>query len=105
MRGVAAPDDVPAVAARRCQQRSIRSHRNRVAHGLEQCKRYATNLNVPFVFATNGHRYVEYDVRLGVTTGPKVMRFGNNNLPVSNRQHFFRETASCKLAGRAEDSE
>src|SRR5437660_9770204 len=36
-------------------------------HGLEQCKRYAACLNVPFVFATNGHQYVEYDVRSGTT--------------------------------------
>src|SRR5512139_3296879 len=32
-------------------------------HGLEQAKLYATcrRLNVPFVFASNGHLYVEYD--------------------------------------------
>jgi len=32
-------------------------------HGMEQAKSYADckRLNVPFVFATNGHLYVEYD--------------------------------------------
>ncbi len=33
------------------------------AHGLEQAKVYAASkrLNVPFVFSSNGHRFVEYD--------------------------------------------
>ena len=32
-------------------------------HGLEQAKLYAAckRLNVPFVFATNGHQFVEFD--------------------------------------------
>jgi type I restriction enzyme R subunit len=29
--------------------------------GIEQAKEYAKRLNVPFVFATNGHMFVEYD--------------------------------------------
>ncbi len=29
--------------------------------GLEQAKEYAKSLNVPFVFSTNGHLFVEYD--------------------------------------------
>ncbi len=29
--------------------------------GLEQAKEYAQKMNVPFVFATNGHMFVEYD--------------------------------------------
>ena len=29
--------------------------------GLEQCKRYARRFNVPFVYSSNGHRFVEYD--------------------------------------------
>ena len=41
------------------------------ARGLEQCKRYAACLNVPFVFATNGHQYVEYDARSGTTSRPR----------------------------------
>lgn len=42
------------------------------AHGLEQGKAYAAakRLNVPFVFASNGHLYVEYDRSTGLTTEP-----------------------------------
>ncbi|MBW4567120.1 MAG: DEAD/DEAH box helicase family protein [Tolypothrix carrinoi HA7290-LM1] len=29
--------------------------------GLEQAKKYARRLHVPFVYSTNGHRFVEYD--------------------------------------------
>ncbi len=41
------------------------------AHGLEQGKLYAVTrrLNVPFVFASNGHRVVEFDRTAGIT-GP-----------------------------------
>jgi type I restriction enzyme R subunit len=41
-------------------------------HGLEQGKLYAAckRLNVPFVFATNGHRYVEFDSFTRKTTYP-----------------------------------
>jgi hypothetical protein len=40
-------------------------------HGLEQAKAYAAckRLNVPFVFASNGHRFVEFDRSTG-RTGP-----------------------------------
>src|SRR5437588_3170940 len=37
-------------------------------HGLEQAKRYRTRLNVPFVFSSNGHQFVEYDEFTGLTT-------------------------------------
>ena len=39
-------------------------------HGLEQAKLYASSkrLNVPFVFSTNGHLFVEYDQFTGLTT-------------------------------------
>src|SRR4051794_8743532 len=39
--------------------------------GLDQAKTYARakRLNVPFVFSTNGHQYVEYDTVTGLTTG------------------------------------
>jgi type I restriction enzyme R subunit len=42
------------------------------AHGLEQGKLYGASrrLNVPFVFASNGHFFVEYDRFTGVTAGP-----------------------------------
>lgn len=41
--------------------------------GLEQCKNYSRRLNVPFVFASNGHKYVEYDCRTGLTTNPRAL--------------------------------
>ena len=45
------------------------------AHGLEQAKCYARcrRMNVPFVFSTNGHLFVEYDQFTGKTSGPKKL--------------------------------
>ncbi|MCC6179423.1 MAG: DEAD/DEAH box helicase family protein [Chloroflexi bacterium] len=45
------------------------------AHGLEQAKMYAAarRLNVPFVFSSNGHQFVEYDNTTGLTTRPRPM--------------------------------
>ncbi len=42
-------------------------------HGLEQVKAYgsAKRMNVPFVFSSNGHLYVEYDQLTGFTSQPK----------------------------------
>ena len=44
-------------------------------HGLEQAKLYAAckRLNVPFVFATNGHLFVEYDATTGQTSQPRPL--------------------------------
>ena len=44
-------------------------------HGLDQGKMYAEarRLNVPFVFASNGHRFVEYDSSTGITSRPKML--------------------------------
>lgn len=44
-------------------------------HGLEQAKLYAVSkrLNVPFVFATNGHLYVEYDRFSQLTCAPRPL--------------------------------
>lgn len=39
-------------------------------HGLQQAKLYAKRLNVPFVYASNGHQYMEHDATSGVTHGP-----------------------------------
>ena len=36
-------------------------------HGLPQAKTYARALNVPFVFASNGHLFVEFDASAGLT--------------------------------------
>src|SRR5436190_1935814 len=46
-------------------------------HGLDQAKVYARakRLNVPFVFSTNGHLYVEYDTTTGLTTRPVSMEW------------------------------
>jgi type I restriction enzyme R subunit len=43
--------------------------------GLEQAKGYATAklLNVPFVFASNGHLFVEFDVITGITSAPRPL--------------------------------
>src|SRR2546426_842335 len=44
-------------------------------HGLEQGKAYAASkrLNVPFVFASNGHLFVEFDRFTGLTTAPRPL--------------------------------
>ncbi len=38
--------------------------------GLEQAKGYGRQHHVPFVFATNGHQFVEHDFETGKTTSP-----------------------------------
>ncbi len=45
------------------------------AHGLEQAKAYAASkrLNVPFVFSSNGHLFVEYDRLTGQTSKAKPL--------------------------------
>ena len=42
-------------------------------HGLEQAKLYASSrrLNVPFVYSSNGHQFVEFDSITGLTSSPK----------------------------------
>lgn len=44
-------------------------------HGLEQAKAYAAckRLNVPFVFSSNGHQFVEFDRFSGITSSPQSM--------------------------------
>ncbi|QDV34095.1 DEAD/DEAH box helicase family protein [Tautonia plasticadhaerens] len=44
-------------------------------HGLEQAKCYAMSkrLNVPFVFASNGHLFVEFDRFTGLTSAPRPL--------------------------------
>jgi type I restriction enzyme R subunit len=44
-------------------------------HGLEQAKLYASSkrLNVPFVFSTNGHFFVEFDRTTGITSKPRPL--------------------------------
>lgn len=40
-------------------------------HGLEQAKGYqfCNRFNVPFVFSTNGHLFVEFDLTIGLKMG------------------------------------
>ena len=42
-------------------------------HGLQQAKFYASvkRLNVPFVYSSNGHQFVEYDSFTGLTHAPR----------------------------------
>jgi type I restriction enzyme R subunit len=44
-------------------------------HGLEQAKLYAASrrLNVQFVFASNGHQFVEFDRFTGLTHAPRKL--------------------------------
>src|SRR5215831_16352572 len=44
-------------------------------HGLAQAKLYASTkrLNVPFVFSTNGHLFVEFDRFTGLTSAPRPL--------------------------------
>lgn len=41
--------------------------------GLEQAKEYRRRHNVPFVFSSNGHMFVEYDHFTGQTTEPRPL--------------------------------
>ena len=45
------------------------------AHGLEQAKAYAAcrRLNVLLAFASNGHQFVEFDTKTGLTTGARPL--------------------------------
>ncbi len=44
-------------------------------HGLDQAKGYAAckRLNVPFVFSSNGHMFVEFDSFTGLTSAPRPL--------------------------------
>jgi type I restriction enzyme, R subunit len=44
-------------------------------HGLEQGKAYAAckRLNVPFVYTSNGHLFIEYDFSTGMTSDPRPL--------------------------------
>lgn len=45
------------------------------AHGLEQAKAYSRcrRFNVPFIYSSNGHLFVEYDRYTGLTSRPRPM--------------------------------
>jgi hypothetical protein len=61
-------------------------------HGLEQGKSYAAarRLNVPFVFASNGHLFVEYDRFTGLTSTPQTLNAfpTPDDLRSRNEQHL-----------------
>ena len=42
-------------------------------YGLEQAKTYGRRLNVPFVFSSNGHQFVEYDFQTGLTSAAQPL--------------------------------
>ncbi len=50
-----------------------KAERHAPDHGLEQVKLYShcKRLNVRFVYATNGHLFVEYDLSKGMTSEPR----------------------------------
>jgi type I restriction enzyme R subunit len=57
-------------------------------HGLHQATGYAKaqRLNVPFVLATNGHMFVQFDRYTGPTTDPRPMAAFPS--PVDLRAHY-----------------
>ncbi len=58
--------------------------------GLEQVKEYARRHAVKFVYSTNGHLFVEYDVTTGKTTDPRpIAEFPT---PEELRQRWFAGT-------------
>lgn len=61
------------------------------AHGLEQAKLYAAckRLNVPYVFSSNGHLFVEYDRLTGKTTSAQPI----SDFPTPNDLRQRYETA------------
>jgi type I restriction enzyme R subunit len=69
-------------------------------HGLEQAKAYASckRLNVPFVFSSNGHLFVEYDCFTGLTNSPKPM---SDFPPPATLQIRYEEGMGFKLSDPA----
>ncbi|MFH1231776.1 MAG: DEAD/DEAH box helicase family protein [Planctomycetota bacterium] len=54
--------------------------------GLQQGKKYARLNNVPYVYSTNGHLYVEYDALMGKTSRPRAIK--NFPSPAELRQRY-----------------
>jgi type I site-specific restriction endonuclease len=58
--------------------------------GVEQVKAYARRFAVKFVYSTNGHQFIEYDVHTGLTSDPRPMaQFPS---PVQLRERWFAAT-------------
>ncbi len=66
-------------------------------HGLEQVKDYARLHAVKFVYSTNGHLFVEYDVFTGKTSDPRPI--SDFPTPAELRQRWF------SASGIKEDSQ
>ena len=64
--------DTQPVAVALIEAKSARHH---AAHGLDQGRGYAEakRLNVPFVFSSNGHMFVEFDAFTGRISEPKPL--------------------------------
>jgi len=82
------------------------------AHGLEQAKAYAAcrRLNVAFALASNGHRFVEFDRKTGITTPPRPL--GEFPTPAELRARYeeamgftrFERTCCCGIQPNSESS-
>lgn len=59
-------------------------------HGLEQVKAYARRFAVKFVYSTNGHQFVEFDMHTGQTSDPRPMAHFPS--PEELRQRWFAAT-------------
>jgi len=71
LRVVVNPDTQPVAVA----LIEAKAERLPSGHGLSQAKGYAESkrLNVPFVFASNGHLFVEYDRTTQITSDPRPL--------------------------------
>lgn len=58
--------------------------------GLEQVKEYARRHAVKFVYSTNGHQFVEFDITTGKTTDPRPLSAFPT--PAELRQRWFAAT-------------
>jgi hypothetical protein len=73
-------------------------------HGLDQAKGYAKakRPNVPLVFSTNGHQFVEYDRVIGKTTLPRLMAEFPSPAELRARGFGFLQQNGCAEAARVD---
>ncbi len=69
--------------------------------GLEQVKRYGRQWRVPFVFSSNGHRFVEHDFLTGKTSRPQLMRAFPMWEQLVDRYFEDRQITRASPSGRA----
>ena len=66
--------------------------------GMTQAKKYAARVNVPFVYSSNGHQFVEYDALRGKETDPQPM----DKFPTpQSLQQRYEEVKKFKLTEEA----